>query len=130
MFGYRWVKESGIVEKAFHEVVVLNLEERLAELREYVTKCESLIESERGRVETERKRADRQIDRILQQSGLPPVTETTIQEDAERSSTISDRYAEQLRQEAEIFSETATALDIQLPEGIRDLLKPVNDVTD
>lgn len=97
------LKTAVAVERTKNE----HLQAEIARLNSYITKCENLIEHERGRVTDERERADRVNDALLQQNGLPASTATVRADQAQEQAKIKDAYEEQMKQLAEIYGETS-----------------------
>lgn len=93
--------------------------------KEYIRKCEALIEHERQRIDAERERADRTTDALLQQNGLPATTATVRRElDIAEADAIEKRkdYAKELQ---EIYGES---MDDLMDEGVEPLPEPIQAV--
>lgn len=80
--------------------------ERLADAQAKIASLDRLIEYWQERAEAERIRADRQLDSLLQQNGLPPVSETVNNEIHERRKVTDEQITEQEKFMAEMFSES------------------------
>jgi hypothetical protein len=85
--------------------------QRIADLTSLLARAESELLYWRQRADDERERADRQLDTVMQQNGLPEVTPTVRREHAQRAEAAKDEVDKHLVETAEMFSESFDAND-------------------
>lgn len=100
MFGWKVMSETEFTLR------MTFFSERLADARAENAKLTRLVEYWQERADAERIRADRQLDGLLQQNGLAPVSETTHREIRERKEANADEIAKQDKYLTEMFAET------------------------
>lgn len=110
MFGWRIFRETEF------EMIMRLADTKLSHSEQDNRKLERLVEYWQEREEAQRVRADRQLDVLLQQNGLPPVTETVTNEIAERYTATQKERDEQDRMMKQMFTETIE--DLSPPEEI------------
>lgn len=113
MFGWKIVHESVLrAERALDDG-------RLADARAKITELTRLVEYLQERADAERIRADRLLDSLIQQNGLPPVSETTHNEIKERVKASDKQIEEQEKFMREMFAETDNSMNAE-PEEFED----------
>jgi bacterioferritin (cytochrome b1) len=91
------------------ELAAANAELRY--LRDAVTKLERLVDHEREVINSERARADRAADALLQQNGLPPVTDLVVGESKLAAQDAKDKFSEQQKILEQLYAESLDAVD-------------------
>ena len=136
MFGWRLVSEK-------HHIILTNEEVRLAgeladarqhavfveltEAKKKIEQTEKLLEWTQRKYEEALERADRQLDGILAQAGLPEVTATTKREFVERGKAYAEENEKRKVELAEIFAETIGQVEEFDHLGLPDELKAEAD---
>jgi len=122
MFGWRLVRTRELeLEHTAYNLRISAQEKEIARLTEYVAKCERLIEHERERIDSERERADRTTDALLQQSGLPATSTTVLTEQKAKAAETKIAVDEHMKQLAEIYGEQMEELaeeGLTMPDGL------------
>jgi hypothetical protein len=107
MFGWKLLRETELAAmQALNDTRLESLQNQLDAARVYARKCESLLDHERERIDSERERADRIADSLFQSQGLPATSTTVIAEQrevSEKTKVAQEDYQKMLQ---EIYSET------------------------
>jgi len=120
----RWqTKNSLRVDIARLQAQLEGMTLQLRQRDEYITKLERLLEHERERIDFERNRADRANDLVLQQNGLPPITELGVQK-SEASAEEAAKEMKELRERVGNFYADAID-DIDSDEMISPEIKAI-----
>jgi hypothetical protein len=107
MLGWKLLRDSEVaLQNELTDAKLKAGREELATLKIYVAKLEALLEHERSRVEAERERADRLSDTVLQDKGLPPVSNTVISEQRAVEDDVSAKRTKEMAELLEIYGET------------------------
>jgi hypothetical protein len=119
MFGWKLIRESEIaLGVQLTETRIASLAADLRATKEYVAKCERLIEHERERIDIERERADRIADGQFQSNGLPAASETVLREQRAQDTIVEGKRIDYAKELLEIYSEQESDL-------LEDGLEPV-----
>ena len=119
MFGWKLIRESEIaLGVQLTETRIASLAADLRATKEYVAKCERLIEHERERIDSERERADRIADSLFQSQGLPPTSVTVVAEQKAEQEVAAGKRVDYMKELLEIYSEAESDL-------LEDGLEPV-----
>jgi hypothetical protein len=119
MLGWKLLRESEIaLGVQLTETRVASLAADLRATKEYVAKCERLIEHERERIDSERERADRIADSLFQSQGLPPTSVTVVAEQKAEQEVAAGKRVDYMKELLEIYSEAESDL-------LEDGLEPV-----
>lgn len=122
-FGFLFISErEAQLQQELADAKIASLTSEISALKEYVRKCEGLIDHERGRIDSERERADRIADSLFQSNGLPATSATVLaeqQRETERSAEARKTYIDEL---AEIYGES---MDELVEEGLAAPTEPV-----
>lgn len=114
------------IDLAVAHTTIKHREAEIERLKEYIVKCENLIDHERQRVTDEQERADRVNDSLLQQNGLPASTATVRDEQAELQSKRDAAFEKQRKEFEEIYAETIEDFsgdhDADITQDIKDLI--------
>lgn len=129
ILGWKLVRTRELaLEREKYEIEKASLALECVRLKHYISKCENLIDAER-------ERADRQLDSLLQQNGLPPVTRTVRDEQAREQADADAKHAEHMKTLAEIgresmdsiYTEDGLELPAELAQKAKEMLvKGVN----
>ena len=112
MFGWKLLRESEIaLQQQLTETRVASLAADLRAAKEYIAKCERLIEHERVRIDSERERADRIADSLFQSNGLPATSTTVVAEQKAAEAIVVDKRAKQMAELLEIYSDFENELE-------------------
>jgi len=102
----KWVSKKSL------EIQIADLKARLEaalisniQLSAVNAKLERLIDHERERIDSERARADRATDALLQSDGKPPITDEGVAKSEIADSEAEKKFAEQQRALKQAFSE-------------------------
>lgn len=93
--------------------------------REFIAKCERLIEHERERIDSERERADRIADSLFQSNGLPATSATVLQEQKAADAIADDKRVNMMKELTEIWGETENDL---VEDGAEPLPEPLAEI--
>src|ERR1039458_1038700 len=119
MLGWKLLRESEIaLGVQLTETRVASLAADLRATKEYVAKCERLIEHERERIDSERERADRIADSLFQSQGLPPTSVTVVAEQKAEQEVAAGKRVDYMKELLEIYSEAESDL---LEDGLEPL---------
>jgi hypothetical protein len=117
LLGWRLIRDSELELRAqLHTVQMEAASSEIARLKEYIAKCENLIDHERERVDAERERADRTIDGYLQQNGMPAVTNTVRAEHSAEDKAAAAKQKSYSDMLGEIYGETLADMELEQPE--------------
>lgn len=106
LFGWRFISERELqLRKEITDTKISSLSAELAAAKEYIRKCEALIDKERTRIDSERERADRIADSLFQSNGLPATSTTVIQEQKTAEANGAEKRADYLKELMEIYGE-------------------------
>ena len=128
MFGWNLISDKEIaLQSQLAEAKLAALTAELAAVKAYVQKCERLVEHERDQIYSERERADRIADSLLQSNGLPPASVTVVSEQKAAESIANDKRVDYMKQLLEIYGETEEELVNEgadsVPDEILELAK-------
>ena len=125
VFGWKLIRENEYrMEMSLRDMEVSNARARATTAEEYAHKCESLLDHERARIDSERERADRIADSLFVSSGLPPASSTGVSEAKAIEAEAKIVKEDALKEMAEIFQETWD--DVPLEEVLEESLVPVD----
>lgn len=126
MFGWKLIRESEMAVRAqLTETRVASLVAELKAAKDYVAKCERLIDHERERVEKEQARADRIADGQLQANGLPAVSEEFVREQKAADKAATEKRNDYMKELDEIYGES---MDELLEDGAEPLPAPLAEL--
>lgn len=127
----RWVTKGQLkVDLAIARTEAQSYLTQLRSAQEIIAKLERMIDHEREYIDAERRRADRASDAVLQQNGLPPVTDTVVNAlDAEKDAS-EKKYADAQRRNAEFYAESLDDVesDSEISPEIKAMLSEVKEV--
>jgi hypothetical protein len=126
MLGWSLLRDAELALR--QEINDRELKALVAELnaaKEYIRKCEALIEHERSRIDAERERADRTTDALLQQNGLPATTATVRRELEIAEAEANEKRADYQKELYEIYGES---MDDLIDDGVEPLSEPIQAV--
>jgi IS4 transposase len=117
MFGWRLIRaeELSLRDRLFTSQIQA-LKDALSKAEEYSRKCERLIDHERERIDSERERADRSVDALLAQNGLPAVTTTVRAEHSAEDKAAAAKQKSYSDMLGEIYGETLADMELEQPE--------------
>jgi hypothetical protein len=127
MLGWRLISERELaLQQQLHEQKIASLTSELSAAKEYIRKCEDLIDHERTRIDSERERADRIADSLFQSNGLPPTSATVLQEQKTQQADAMEKQKDYMAQLNEIYGDSmdellddgAEALPAELAEAV------------
>ena len=122
MLGWLLIRKAELVlQQELAEARYAALARELDASKEYARKCESLVDHERARIDSERERADRLGDAVLQSQNLPAASSIVVAEQKSADAERSAKHAEYQRELTEIYGEsmeelTADEIVDDLPE--------------
>lgn len=126
MLGFRLLKNTEIdLQQRLTDARIAALEAELKAAKEYIGKCERLIEHERERIDAERERADRIADSLFQSSGLPATSATVIAEQKHAEFEAADKREDYMKQLADIYGET---MDEMIEDGAEPMPEPIDEL--
>lgn len=128
MFGWRLISERELLLKQeLHDAKISSLLSELNAAKEYIRKCEGLIDKERERIDSERERADRIADSLFQSSGLPATSATVLAEQKAEDARQADLRKTHEAELFEIYGESMGELvddgAVPLPEELVETTK-------
>ncbi|MFZ3276597.1 MAG: hypothetical protein WA182_06800 [Candidatus Sulfotelmatobacter sp.] len=127
MLGFKLLRETELQAiQALNDTRLASLQSQLDAAQAYARKCESLLDHERERIDSERERADRIADSLFQSQGLPATSSTVIAEQAVISAESKLKQEDYLAQLQEIYSETENDM---IEEGDEPIIEAVMETT-
>ena len=119
MFGWRLISERELqLMNQLSNAKIAALDHELELAKEYIRKCEGLIDHERNRIDSERERADRIADSLFQSNGLPATSTTVI---ADQKAEEAKFAAAQKTHQAELMEIYGESIEELTGDGVAAL---------
>src|SRR5271166_3075327 len=104
MLGWKLLREKEIeLQQQLTEARIAGLTAELVAAKEYAGKCERLLDHERERIDSERERADRIADSLLQSQGIAATSNTVIAEQKTVTTAVDEKRAKEMQELLEIY---------------------------
>lgn len=129
---FKWTSKTDLkIENARLHAQCEAFRVQVSEQHALIVKLERMIDHERDYIDRERARADRAVDNVLQQSGLPALSNTTredLREDRAEQREARERVSEQMGQ---IWAESLDDCDRDdaIDPAVKELISVPGDVS-
>lgn len=132
MFGYKLVHDAELEYlAASHNLAIQERDNLISMLNKQLEMLEKELAYYRERSEDERQRADRISDALMQQNGLPEVTNTTRRDRKDQQEAVDQELEKRRGELQEMFAETMnttyTEEGLELPDDLAEAAQQMLD---